>query len=91
MKQDEYPTVKRWGKINPKVEFRWARQKTDHQAPTSLKVLGLSHHYVWGPTRRRAIKKHNILVVSDSFMTNDYFPKLIWKIIPAKNFSKFVH
>ena len=25
--------------------------------PTSLKVLGQSHHEVWGPTRRRAIKE----------------------------------
>ena len=40
MKQDEYstirPTLKRWSKRNPTVEPRWARPKTDHQAPTSF-------------------------------------------------------
>ena len=40
MKQDEYstvrPTLKRWNKINPTAELRWARAKTDHQTPTNF-------------------------------------------------------
>ena len=31
------------------------------------------------------------LVVSDSFVTNDYFPKLIRKVILTNNFIKYVH
>ena len=40
MKQDEYstakPTLKRWSKRNSTVEPRWARPKTDHQAPVNF-------------------------------------------------------
>ena len=34
---------------------------------------------------------HNIHVVSGSFIANDYFPKLIRKIISTNNFSKLIH
>ena len=41
LKQDEYslnskPTLKRWSNSSPTVEPRWARPKTDHQAPANL-------------------------------------------------------
>ena len=34
---------------------------------------------------------HNIHVVSGSFITNDYFPKLIRKILSTNNFSELIH
>ena len=34
---------------------------------------------------------HNIHVVSDSFVTNDYIPKMIRQISSINNFLKFVH
>ena len=42
------------------------------------------------------ITKHTVCciklhVVSDAFVPNDYFPKLIRKIIATNNFLKFVH
>ena len=36
-------------------------------------------------------QSHSIYVVSDSFITNGYFPKLIRKIIPSSNVSEFIH
>ena len=36
--------------------------------------------------------KHAVCGISDSFITNNYFLELIWKIIPANIFFlKFVH
>ena len=45
---------------------------------------------VIGLTTRHAVCRMTY-VVSDSFVTNDNFPKLIRKIISTNNFLKFVH
>ena len=109
MKQDKHstarPTLKRWSNRSPAVKPRWARPKTEHQAPANFIESFMPESSLSLRPGRRAIKEgskvanhdwvnnqtcslsHNIHVVSGSFITNGYFPKLIRKIISTNKFS----